>query len=150
MLFCLFPEYLGIDRRNKNKFAVLSFQFFLFYSVNRTTLVTPRIQIVQILNNTWFGKCYSECVHSMMPMIVSFCPTLMCRIVFPSLSLYSSVKPNLSYFSQLSSFITFTSFQSSRSLLVIDPVVAVTVGTISRNSSCAFLANILRNRSSLY
>ena len=63
------------------------------------------------------------------------------RLIFlPSLSSTISVKPNFSYFSKFSSFITSTNCQSSRRRLVISPVVGVTVLTNSPKISHAFFA----------
>ena len=55
---------------------VISIKFFLLNGIYTARLVTARIQVVQILNKTMLGKGDSECVHSMVTMVVPLCPFL--------------------------------------------------------------------------
>ena len=141
--FC--PEHVKGHWSAETQFAMaVAIEVFLLNAIDAAAFITPRIEVVEVLNEGRMGEGNGQCIHGMVAMVVSFGP------IFDA--------------SDLTSILVFIGFSKAKTIVFVPveflhdidelPVFAQAVGDTSdsgndlrhhvlQNLTC-FLGNVLR------
>ena len=99
MATCFYSEFAKWHRWNKPQLIVfITVEFFLLYSIYAATLVTACVEVVEILYVTVSCKGNGQSIHSMVAMIITFCPIFYTSYLSSIMIFNNLCKPELVVF----------------------------------------------------